>query len=175
MTGVRLHDYGCTLKAYRSEVLKEFRLYGEQHRFIPALTKMCGARVAEVEVEHHPRIHGKSKYGLGRIHRVIFDLILVKFMLSYSTRRFSCLGLWEGCLSWRDWASALADFRAIFLRAAAIGPAPVAARGPADLHWHSVYQHGYPGGNSHPNLPGIYLQENYSVAEVFQSEKPAGP
>jgi len=93
ITGVRLHDYGCTLKAYRREVLSELRLYGEQHRFIPAMTKMAGARVTEVEVRHHPRTKGRSKYGLGRIHRVLFDLLLVKFMLSYSTRPIQLFGI----------------------------------------------------------------------------------
>ena len=84
ITGVKLHDFGCTLKAYRRDVLRNFRLYGEMHRFIPALADWVGARVAEVEVRHHPRRQGVSKYGLSRTLRVILDLITVKFLLHYS-------------------------------------------------------------------------------------------
>jgi glycosyltransferase involved in cell wall biosynthesis len=86
ITGIRLHDYGCTLKAYRAEVLKGIKLYGEMHRFLPALVSWQGARVTEVEVQHHPRRYGDSKYGLSRIFKVILDLITVKFILSYSTK-----------------------------------------------------------------------------------------
>ena len=84
VTGVHLHDYGCTLKAYRRDVLSGFRLYGEMHRFIPAYGNAAGARVAEVVVHHHPRKYGKSKYGLERTFKVILDLFTVKFLLSYS-------------------------------------------------------------------------------------------
>ena len=84
VTGVHLHDYGCTLKAYRREVLSGFRLYGEMHRFIPAYVQAAGARVAEVVVQHHPRQFGKSKYGLERTLKVILDLFTVKFLLSFS-------------------------------------------------------------------------------------------
>ncbi|MGI8479865.1 MAG: glycosyltransferase family 2 protein [Gaiellaceae bacterium] len=85
VTGVRLHDYGCTLKAYRSEVVEETRLYGELHRFLPALAHQAGARIAEIEVRHHPRRSGRSKYGLGRTFKVLLDLLTVKF-LSVSTK-----------------------------------------------------------------------------------------
>jgi glycosyltransferase involved in cell wall biosynthesis len=78
--GVRLHDYGCTLKAYRREVLQDVRLYGEMHRFIPVFASWEGARVAEVAVRHHPRRFGKSKYGLGRIVRVLLDLLTLFFI-----------------------------------------------------------------------------------------------
>ena len=84
VTGVHLHDYGCTLKAYRREILSGFRLYGEMHRFIPAYVQAAGARVAEVVVQHHPRKYGKSKYGLERTLKVILDLFTVKFLLSFS-------------------------------------------------------------------------------------------
>jgi glycosyltransferase involved in cell wall biosynthesis len=84
VTGVHLHDYGCTLKAYRREILSGFRLYGEMHRFIPAYVRAAGARVAEVVVQHHPRKFGKSKYGLERTLKVILDLFTVKFLLSFS-------------------------------------------------------------------------------------------
>ncbi len=83
VTGVHLHDYGCTLKAYRREVLQGFRLYGEMHRFIPAYAASVGARIAEIPVRHHPRKYGKAKYGLERTLKVILDLFTVKFLLSY--------------------------------------------------------------------------------------------
>jgi glycosyltransferase involved in cell wall biosynthesis len=86
LTGVRLHDYGCSLKAYRREVLADVRLYGEMHRFIPALVHWVGGRVAEMPVNHRPRTAGRSKYGLGRTFRVLLDLATVKFMLKYMTK-----------------------------------------------------------------------------------------
>lgn len=92
MTNVHLHDYGCTLKAYRKEVLNHLNLYGEMHRFIPALASWMGVRLAEVPVHHHPRKYGKSKYGVSRTIRVILDLINVKFLLSYSTRPIQIFG-----------------------------------------------------------------------------------
>ncbi len=83
VTGVRLHDYGCTLKLYRAEFLKPVRIYGEMHRFIPAFAGMNGARITEMEVNHRPRTRGVSKYGLMRIFKVILDLITVKFIDLY--------------------------------------------------------------------------------------------
>ncbi len=84
ITGVALHDYGCTLKAYRRDVIKNVRLYGEMHRFIPALASWVGGGIEEVVVRHHPRRSGRSKYGLSRTFRVILDLFTVKFLLRYS-------------------------------------------------------------------------------------------
>jgi glycosyltransferase involved in cell wall biosynthesis len=92
ITGVHLHDYGCSLKAYRREIIRDVRLYGEMHRFLPALCRWAGARIAEVEVSHHPRRFGRSKYGLSRILRVVLDLITVKFLLSYSTMPIRVFG-----------------------------------------------------------------------------------
>jgi len=92
ITSVRLHDYGCALKAYRREVLRGVRLYGEMHRFIPALSAWMGIRVAEVPVRHRARVAGKSKYGLERVIPVILDLINVKFLVSYSTRPIQVFG-----------------------------------------------------------------------------------
>ena len=92
-TGVRLHDYGCSLKVFRSDVVKSLRLYGEMHRFIPAIASEQGVRVAEVVVNHRPRTHGTSKYGISRTVRVILDLATVKFLLSYSTRPLQIFGL----------------------------------------------------------------------------------
>jgi glycosyltransferase involved in cell wall biosynthesis len=92
MTGIRLHDYGCTLKAYRREVLDGINLYGEMHRFVPALVSQVGARVTEIAVNHRPRRHGKSKYGIFRTLRVILDLLTVKFLLNYSTRPIQLFG-----------------------------------------------------------------------------------
>jgi glycosyltransferase involved in cell wall biosynthesis len=92
-TDVHLHDYGCSLKAYRRDVLADVRLYGELHRFLPALAHGMGARVTEVPVSHHPRRYGHSKYGLSRTIRVLLDLLAVKFLLSYSTRPIHIFGL----------------------------------------------------------------------------------
>lgn len=92
VTGVRLHDYGCSLKAYRREVVKGIRLYGEMHRFIPAVASSMGVSVAEVPVNHHPRRFGRSKYGLSRTIRVFLDLLTVRFLLSYSTRPLHIFG-----------------------------------------------------------------------------------
>jgi glycosyltransferase involved in cell wall biosynthesis len=92
--GVPLHDYGCTLKAYRREVLEPVRLYGEMHRFIPIYAKWSGARVTEQVVRHHARIEGKSKYGLGRTFKVLLDLITVKFLGDYSTKPLYLFGKW---------------------------------------------------------------------------------
>ncbi len=83
VTGVHLHDYGCTLKAYRREILQGFRLYGEMHRFLPAYAASVGARITEIPVRHHPRRFGRSKYGLSRTFKVLLDLFTVKFLLSY--------------------------------------------------------------------------------------------
>ncbi|MFQ5857843.1 MAG: glycosyltransferase family 2 protein [Anaerolineae bacterium] len=92
ITGVRLHDYGCSLKAYRREVVKSINLYGELHRFIPAIASWMGVSIAEVPVKHHPRWRGKSKYGLSRTPRVLLDLLTVRFLLSYSTRPIHIFG-----------------------------------------------------------------------------------
>ncbi len=96
MTGVRLHDYGCTLKAYRSEVVREIALFGEMHRFLPAQASWVGARIAEIPVHHRPRTAGVSKYGLWRTYRVILDLITVRFLGTHGTKplhAFGALGL----------------------------------------------------------------------------------
>ena len=93
ITGVKLHDYGCTLKAFRHEVAKSVSLYGELHRFIPAIASGMGVEVAEIPVNHHPRTTGTSKYGLFRTVKVLLDLITVKFLLSYSTRPIHIFGL----------------------------------------------------------------------------------
>jgi len=93
VTGVHLHDYGCTLRAYRREVVKSVRLYGELHRFIPALAADLGAKVVERRVRHHPRVHGSSKYGLSRTIRVLLDLLTVTFLRAYSTRPIQVFGL----------------------------------------------------------------------------------
>ncbi len=92
VTGVRLHDYGCTLKAYRKEVIKNIKLYGEMHRFIPAIASWVGAEIAEVETNHRPRRYGSSKYGISRTMRVILDLITVRFLQSFSTRPIHAFG-----------------------------------------------------------------------------------
>jgi glycosyltransferase involved in cell wall biosynthesis len=97
-TGVQLHDYGCSLKAFRAEVVKPLRLYGEMHRFIPAIASEQGVAIRELTVRHRPRRHGRSKYGIGRTIRVILDLVTVKFLLSYSTRPLQIFGLIGGAM-----------------------------------------------------------------------------
>jgi len=100
-THVKLHDYGCTLKAMSREIAKNLRLYGEMHRFIPAIAYERGARIAELKVNHRPRLRGKSKYGITRTLRVVLDLLTVKFLSSYSTRPshvFGPIGLGSGFL-----------------------------------------------------------------------------
>jgi len=92
ITGVNLHDYGCTLKAFKREVVKNVRLYGEMHRFIPAIASGMGIDFTEVKVNHRPRRFGSSKYGISRTIRVILDLITVKFLLSYATRPIQVFG-----------------------------------------------------------------------------------
>ena len=92
-TGVRLHDYGCSLKVFLSEVVKALKLYGEMHRFIPVLASELGVRIHETVVNHRPRLWGRSKYGLSRSVRVVLDLITVKFLVSYSTRPLQIFGL----------------------------------------------------------------------------------
>ncbi len=101
VTGVNLHDYGCSLKAYKRDVIKNLKLYGEMHRFIPAVASWYGVRIAEVETEHHPRVRGKSKYGISRTMKVVLDLITVKFLQSFSTKPlqfFGPIGLASGML-----------------------------------------------------------------------------
>jgi glycosyltransferase involved in cell wall biosynthesis len=92
VTGVKLHDYGCSLKAYRRDVIKNLKLYGEMHRFIPAVASWYGVRVAEAEVAHHPRLKGRSKYGISRTLKVVLDLITVKFLQSFSTKPIQFFG-----------------------------------------------------------------------------------
>ncbi|RME45136.1 MAG: glycosyltransferase [Chloroflexi bacterium] len=92
VTGVHLHDYGCSLKAYRREVVKGINLYGDLHRFIPAMASWLGISIAEVPVNHRARQHGQSKYGLSRTFRVLLDLLTVRFLLSYSTRPIHIFG-----------------------------------------------------------------------------------
>jgi glycosyltransferase involved in cell wall biosynthesis len=94
ITGVDLHDYGCTLKAYHRDVTQHLRLYGEMHRFLPALASWTGARVTELPVNHRSRQFGQSKYGIDRTLRVVLDLITVKFLLSYSTKPMQVFGKW---------------------------------------------------------------------------------
>lgn len=92
VTGVHLHDYGCALKAYRAEVLRDVRLYGEMHRFLPVYVSWSGARVTETEVRHHPRTHGHSKYGLERTLKVLLDLMVVRFLDRYQTKPIYVFG-----------------------------------------------------------------------------------
>jgi glycosyltransferase involved in cell wall biosynthesis len=92
VSGVRLHDYGCSLKAYRKEVVKGVKLYGEMHRFIPIYASWHGARVTEIPVNHNPRLHGKSNYGLERVFKVLLDLLVVKFLFRYAQKPIYVFG-----------------------------------------------------------------------------------
>ena len=111
--GVPLHDYGCSLKAYRREALQDVRLYGEMHRFIPIYASWAGARVSEIPVEHHARTMGKSKYGLSRTLKVVFDLMTIKFMASYQTKPIYVFGSF-GMLAF--FVSVVAGLYAVFLK-----------------------------------------------------------
>ena len=111
--GVPLHDYGCSLKAYRRESLQDVRLYGEMHRFIPIYASWAGARVTEIPVDHHPRTMGKSKYGLSRTLKVVFDLMTIKFMASYQTKPIYVFGTF-GMLAFA--ISLLGGLYALFLK-----------------------------------------------------------
>ena len=97
-TGVKLHDYGCSLKVFRAEVVKPMRLYGEMHRFLPAIASEMGVTIEEHVVNHRPRQHGRSNYGISRTIRVILDLLTVKFLISYSTRPLQIFGLVGGVM-----------------------------------------------------------------------------
>ena len=111
--GVPLHDYGCSLKAYRRESLQDVRLYGEMHRFIPIYASWAGARVTEIPVKHHARTMGKSKYGLSRTLKVVFDLMTIKFMASYQTKPIYVFGMF-GMFAFA--ISLLAGLYAVFLK-----------------------------------------------------------
>jgi hypothetical protein len=116
ISGIHLHDYGCTLKAYRRSLIQEVRLYGEMHRFIPIYASWAGARVAEIPVDHHARTAGKSKYGISRTIKVIFDLITIKFMAEYHTKPLYVFGTF-GILAFV--ASIFAGVYAVFLKSVA--------------------------------------------------------
>ena len=98
VTGVHLHDYGCSLKLFRADIVKGMRLYGEMHRFLPAIASEQTSRIVEMAVNHRPRKYGHSKYGIGRTTRVMLDLLTVKFLLSYSTRPLQFFGLLGGAI-----------------------------------------------------------------------------
>ena len=113
ISGVHLHDYGCSMKAYRRDVIKGVKLYGEMHRFIPIYASWRGAKVTEIPVSHHPRIHGTSKYGLERVLKVVLDLLVVKFLAQYATKPiyvFGGFGILNICVSF------LAGIYAVFLK-----------------------------------------------------------
>ena len=117
VTGVALHDYGCSLKAYRREVISGFRLYGEMHRFIPAYASSVGAKIIEVPVQHHPRKFGKANYGLERTFKVMLDLFTVKYLISYSQKPIYIFG----GVGLGLWALAMLDVIYLIIRRFTIG------------------------------------------------------
>jgi glycosyltransferase involved in cell wall biosynthesis len=129
VTGVKLHDYGCSLKAYRRDVLRDVFLYGEMHRFVPLYAAMRGARVAEIPVQHHARVRGKSKYGLERVAKVLLDLMVVKFFFSFMNKPIYLFG-GLGILSLMG--SALALFSAIVFKL-------IPPNNPWGPHWHKDF------------------------------------
>ena len=169
VTGVHLHDYGCSLKVFRAEVVKPLRLYGEMHRFLPAIASEQGVSIAEVVVNHRPRQHGQSKYGIGRTIRVMLDLLTVKFLLSYSTRPLQIFGL----IGVVHGAARHADQRLARLLAAASArqslsqPAAAAARHPADLHRRPAGDAGAAGRTAGADLSRVAEQ-----ADVRHSRDP---
>ena len=134
-TGVRLHDYGCSLKVFRAEVVKPLKLYGEMHRFLPAIASEMGVSIAETVVNHRARQHGQSKYGLSRTVRVMLDLLTVKFLLSYSTRPLQIFGLVGGAMGLLGgMTTGLARVSALVRVSVDRQPAVAAVRDPPDLH-----------------------------------------
>src|SRR5262249_30255258 len=116
VTGVRIHDNGCSLKAYRSSVIKSVPLYGEMHRFIPVMTTQADARIAEIVVNHHPRRFGKSKYGIGRVWKVLLDLMTVKMITGFAARPM----LWFGSISAPFFILGLSTIVGVEMRSAAL-------------------------------------------------------
>ncbi|MFN3739525.1 MAG: glycosyltransferase family 2 protein [Thermodesulfovibrionales bacterium] len=125
VTGVRLHDYGCSLKAYRKDIIKNLRLYGEMHRFIPAVASWYGVRVTEVPVKHHPRFKGRSKYGISRTFKVLLDLVTVKFLQSFSTKPIQFFGSMGLLSSFLGFFILLYLTALKFIKNAAIGGRPL--------------------------------------------------
>ena len=113
VSGVHLRDYGCTLKAYRKEILEGFRLYGEMHRFVPIFAHWQGARITEIPVTHHARKFGETKYGLNRIFKVLFDLLLVKFLTQYGAKPIYIFG---GAATFLFFIATLAGFYSVYLK-----------------------------------------------------------
>jgi len=117
VTGVNLHDYGCTLKAYRKEVVKNIKLYGEMHRFIPAIASWQGATISEIEVSHNPRVHGKAKYGMERVLKVVLDLMTIKFFGTFLAKPIYIFGTAGIILT----AGSFATLTAVIIRKAFFG------------------------------------------------------
>jgi hypothetical protein len=122
VTRVPVNDLGCSLKAYRKEILDHIQLYGELHRFLPVLAKWVGARIGEMEVRHHPRRYGKSKYGISRTIRVLLDLITIKFLMSFSTSPIQIFG---GAGLWSIIIGLLSGLATVLMRVIHVNGAPI--------------------------------------------------
>ena len=155
-TGVKLHDYGCSLKVFRAEVVKPIKLYGEMHRFIPAIASEQGVAIGEAVVNHRPRLHGRSKYGISRTIRVVLDLLTVKFLLSYSTRPLQIFGLVGLAMSIPGvLIMAYLTFIKFGMGAVDCQPSAVDVRHPARLHRRSAPDAGIDGRTAGAHLSRV--------------------
>ncbi len=169
-TGVRLHDYGCSLKVFRAEVVKPLKLYGEMHRFIPAIASEQGVAIAEVVVNHRARRHGTSKYGISRTVRVILDLLTVKFLLSYSTRPVQIFGLIGLAMALPgSLITGLPGVRPPVRRSVDRQPSAAAVRHPAGLHRRAAH-HARPARRA----AGAHVSRIAGQADLCHSRNPRG-
>ena len=153
ISGVRLHDYGCTLKAYRREVLGGMRLYGEMHRFVPVYASWMGAKVVELPVRHHARRFGKSKYGLNRTLKVVLDLMVVKFFSRYLVKPIYVFGGFGVLVNfWRRRCDLLRVVSQVFRRDVADPDAVAGARSNVGSDGHHEHSHGPPSRNRSAHL-----------------------
>jgi dolichol-phosphate mannosyltransferase len=159
--GVPLHDYGCSLKAYRRESLQDVRLYGEMHRFIPIYAAWAGASVTEIPVEHHARTMGKSKYGLSRTVKVIFDLMTIKFMASYQTKPIYVFGSF-GMLAFA--VSILSGLYAVFLK--------IVHKRRDVCSWNPVFINGTAGRDARAHLSRISSKSDLRGARTIRFQQP---
>jgi hypothetical protein len=173
-TGVKLHDYGCSLKVFRAEIVKPLKLYGEMHRFLPAIASELGVSISEVVVNHRARQHGTSKYGLSRTIRVMLDLLTVKFLLNYSTRPLQIFGLVGGAMLLAGWRSPPGWLRASVRLPVDRQPAAAALRDPADLHRRAAGDARPARRTAGTHVSRVAGQADYVIREVRDAVSPSG-